>query len=379
MRLKALALGLMTVSGTSVAAPDSTQTLQQALKQVPQVVLSAPEAIQISFLDVQALRGLEKTGPTADAMRRLSIAQAITPLQSIGHGLDKWSDSAHIPFDELSYFAGFGQSPSNVTYWGLKDKQAAAKFVDRLKQAEFKPVESDVAGLLANGEPNKPDLTKATGQQPWRGTMGMPTFVLPLDTALVQAAGPTGMKTLSQTAPSVADSEIVAAAVAGLKEAVPSEGGRIVQAAVISPVFGLQGVDPAKVLSGSPGDLDSAKQNLQAAAASSGRGIPPYFGGIIADVQVKDVPAVVISLSYADCAAAQQAVDGVGAAWKQGMAATVQADVKGHTVQAGKMCAAVVSLTAPKAENVGNPILSQIMNRYMQRDASVLQIGSSQQ
>lgn len=378
MRLKALALGLMTVCGTSVAAPDSTQTLQQALKQVPQSVLTAPQAIQISFLDVQAWRGLEKAGPTADAMRRLSIAQAITPLQSIGFGLDKWSANAHIPFDELSYFAGFGQSPSNVTYWGLKDKPSAAKFADRLKQAEFKPFDGDVAGLLANGEPNKPDMTKATGQQPWRGTMGMPTFVLPLDTALVQAAGPTGMKALSQTTPSVADSEIVAAAVSGLKDAMPSDGGRIVQAAVISPVFGLQGVDPAKVLSGSPGDLDGAKQRLQAAAASSGRGIPPYFAGIIADVQVKDVPAVVISLSYADCAAAKQAVDGVGAAWKQGMADAVQADVKGRTVQAGKLCAAVVSLTAPKAENAGNPILSQIMNRYMQRDASILQIGSSQ-
>ena len=67
MRLKALAFGLMTVCGTSLAAQDSTQTLQQALKQVPQVVLSAPEAIQISFLDVQAWRGLEKDGPTADA------------------------------------------------------------------------------------------------------------------------------------------------------------------------------------------------------------------------------------------------------------------------------------------------------------------------
>jgi len=368
----------MTVWGASVAAQDSTQTLQHALKQVPQVVLSAPEAIQISFLDVQAWRDLEKAGPSADAMRRLSISQAITPLQSIGFGLDKWSANAHIPFDELSYFAGFGQSPSNVTYWGLKDKPSAAKFADRLKQAGFKPVDGDVAGLLANGEPNKPDMTKATGQQPWRGTMGMPTFVLPLDTALVQAAGPTGMKTLSQTAPSVADSEIVGAAVTGLKDAVPSDGGRIVQAAVISSVFGLQGVDPAKVLSGSPGDLESAKQKLQAAAAASGRGIPPYFAGIIADVQVKDVPAVVISLSYADCAGAQQAVDGVGAAWKQGMAATVQADVKGRTVQAGKLCAAVVTLTAAKAENAGNPILSQIMNRYMQRDASVLQIGTSQ-
>ncbi len=350
----------------------------QALKQVPQSVLTAPDAIQIFFLDVQAWRALEKTGPSADGMRRLSIAQAITPLQSIGYGLAKWSDSAKIPFDELSYFAGFGQSPGNVTYWGLKDKDAAAKLADRLKQGDFKTVNGDVAGLMANGEPNKPDMTKATGQDPWRGTMGTPTFVLPLDAALVQASSPAGMKALAQTTPSVADSERVTAAVAGLKEAVPSGSGQIVQAAIVSPVFGLQAVDPAKVLSSSPGDMEAAKQKLQALAATSGRGIPPYFGGIIADVQVKNAPAVVISLSYADCSTAKQAVDGIGAAWKQGMASAVQADVSGRTVQAGKLCVAVVSIAAPKAENAGNPILAQIMNRYMQRDATVLQIGSSQ-
>lgn len=379
MRSTALALGLAAVCGTSVAAPDSTQTLQQALKQVPQVVLTAPEAMQIFFLDVQAWRGLEKSGPTPDGMRRLSIAQAITPLQSIGYGLDKWSGNAKIPFDELSYFAGFGQPPGNVTYWGLKDRQSADKLVDRLKQADFKAVNGDVAGLMANGEANKPDMTKASGQDPWRGTMGMPTFVLPLDAALVQAPAAAGMKVLAKPSPSVADSEIVAAAVAGLKEAVPSDGARIVQAAIISPVLGLQGVDPAKVLSGSPGDMEAAKQKLQAIAESNGRGIPPYFAGVIADVQRKNAPAVVISLSYADCAAAQQAVDGVGAAWKQSMAGAVQAEVSGRTVQAGKLCAAVVSLTAPQADkpaNPANPILTQIMNRYMQRDFTVLQIGA---
>jgi len=108
MRLKALALGLMTICGTSVAAQDSTQTLQRALKQVPQLVMTAPEAMQFVFLDVQAWRSLEKAGPSADGMRRLSIAQAITPLQSMGYGLDKWAESAHISLDELSYFGGFG-------------------------------------------------------------------------------------------------------------------------------------------------------------------------------------------------------------------------------------------------------------------------------
>ncbi|MGE8639190.1 MAG: hypothetical protein ACN6PR_11135, partial [Achromobacter sp.] len=79
----------------------------------------------------------------------------------------------------------------------------------------------------------------------------------------------------------------------------------------------------------------------------------------------------------ADCATAKQAVDGIGAAWKESMAASVAATVSGRTVQAGSLCAAVVSLVAPKAENAGNPILSQVMNRYMQRDFKVLQIGAS--
>lgn len=377
MRLKTLALCLMAGWGASASAQDSTQTLQQALKQIPQGVLAAPEAMQVFFVDVQVWRRLEQAGPSADGMRRLSFAQWIGPLQSIGYGLDPWSANAKIPFDELSYFAGFGRAPGNVTYWGLKDRQAANKFVDRLKQADFATVNGDVAGLIANGEANKPDMTKAGGRDPWRGTMGNASFVLPLDAALVQASAATGMQALGQPKPSVADSEIVAASIAGLKEAVPAGDGRIVQAAIISPVLGLQAVDPSKVISSAPGeDMETAKQKLKALAESSGRGIPPYFAGVIADAQITDVPAVVISLSYADCSTAKQAVDGLGAAWKQSMASAVQAEVSGRTVQAGKLCAAVVSVTAPKAENVGNPILAQIMNRYMQRDFTVLQIGS---
>ncbi len=377
MRLKALALCLMAGWGTSAAAQDSTQTLQQALRQIPQAVLTAPEAMQVFFMDVQAWRGLEQAGPSADGMRRLGIAQSISPLQSIGYGLDPWSDSAKVRFDELSYFAGFGQAPGNVAYWGLKDRQAADKLVDRLKQAGFAAVNGDVAGLIANGEANKPDMTKANGRDPWRGTMGSASFVLPLDAALVQASAPTGMKMLGQPKPSVADSEIVAASLTGLKEAVPAANGQIVQAAIISPVLGLQAADPSKVISSSPGDMETAKQKLKALAESSGRGIPPYFAGVIADAQIKSVPAVVISLSYADCATAKVAVDGVAAAWQQSMASAVQAEVSGRTVQAGKLCAAVVSVTAPKAENAGNPILAQLMNRYMRREFTVLQIGSS--
>lgn len=377
MRLKVLALCLLAGFGTSAAAQDSTQSLQHALKQIPQGVLASPEAMQVFFMDVQAWRGLEKAGPSAEGMRRLAFAPFIRPLESIGFGLDQWSLNAKVSFDDVSYFAGFGQAPANISYWGLKDKQAVDKLVAGLKQGDFAAVDGDVPGLIANGAAGAMDMKKANQKDPWRGMMGKTSFALPLDTALIQASSAAGMKILAQPTPSVADSEVVAASVAGLREGVPAGRGHIVQAAVISPVIGLTAVDPAKVLLSSGGDIEIAKQNMKAAVDANSRGIPPYFSGIIADAQVDNVPAVVVSLSYADCATAKQAVDGIGAAWRESMAGAVQAKVSGRTVEAGKLCAAVVSLTSPKAENAGNPILAQVMNRYMQREFTLLQIGAA--
>lgn len=378
MRLKALALCVMAGFAASAAAQDSTQTLQQALKQIPQVILTSTDPMQVFFVDVQAWRGLETSGPSAEGMRRLSMAMGISPLASIGYGLDQWSTNAKVPFDELSYFAAFGREPGNITYWGLKDKQAVGRFVDRLKQGDFVAVDAGgVAGVLANGAAHQNDLKKGNPRDPWRGYMGKTSFVMPLDAVLIQAPAPDGMKILSQPAPSVADSEVVAASLAGLKEAVPADRGQIVQAALISPVLGLSAVDPAKVLLSPRADAETMKENFKAAAAANARGIPPYFGGVLADVQVDKAPAVVMSLSYADCATARQAVDGIDAAWKESMAGAVQAKFSGRTVEAGKLCAAVVSLVSPTVGSAGNPILSQVMDSYMRREFTLLQIGAA--
>ena len=59
------------------------------------------------------------------------------------------------------------------------------------------------------------------------------------------------------------------------------------------------------------------------------------------------------------------------------MAGAVQASFAGRAVEAGKLCAAVVSLVAPKAGNAGNPILSQVMSRYLRREFTLLQIGAA--
>ena len=377
MRLKAIALCLMAGFCTSAVAQDSTHVLEQALKQIPQKTLSNAEAMQIFFLDTQAWRGLEKAGPTADGMRRLVFAQSIRPLESIGYGLDAWSEKAKISFGALSYFAAFGQAPGNVTYWGLPNEQAGQALIKALKDTDFKDVAGDVSGLVANGEANKLDFTKANAGNPWRGATGASSFVLPLNAALVQASSPSDMKELAQPNPSVADSEIIVAALDGLKDAVPAGSGQIVQAAIISPIFGLQDVDPAKILTASPDDIETLKQNFKNAVEANSRGIPPYFAGFIADAQIDNAPAVVISLSYPDCSTAEQAVQGVVASWKETVAGSVEGNVSGHTVPAEKLCAGVVSIVASKAETAANPILSNIMTRYLQRDFTVLRIGSS--
>nr|WP_275300553.1 hypothetical protein [Achromobacter xylosoxidans] len=378
MRLKAFAICAMAGFATSAAAQDSTQTLHQALKQIPESILTTPDAMQVFFVDVQAWRGLEKSGPSADGMRRLAMAAWISPLEAIGYGLEPWSTNAKVPFGELSYFAAFGRPSGNITYWGLKDKQAVGRFVDRLKQADFAEVDAGgVAGVLANGAAGQMDIKKANPRDPWRGAMGKASFVMPLGAALIQAPAPDGMKILSQPSPSVADSEVVATSLTGLKQAVPAGRGQIVQAAVISPVLGLAAVDPAKVVLSPRADAKAVEGNFREAAAASARGIPPYFGGVLADVQIDKAPAVVISLSYADCATAKQAVDGIDAAWKESMTGAVQATFSGRAVEAGKLCAAVVSLVSPTADHAGNPILSQVMDRYMRRELTLLQIGAA--
>lgn len=74
---------------------------------------------------------------------------------------------------------------------------------------------------------------------------------------------------------------------------------------------------------------------------------------------------------------ADQAVKGIEAAWKETVSGAVEGEISGRSVQAGKLCAAVVRVVAPKAESAANPILINVMRRYLQRNFTVLQIGTT--
>ncbi|MGW6780690.1 hypothetical protein ACWF50_22040 [Brucella pseudogrignonensis] len=376
MRITLCAIGLMMGFTSSTFAQDSTATLQQALAQIPQTALARPQAMQIVFVDIKAWRGLDQAAPSADAMRRLALVQQITALQPIGYGLDEWSSHAKIAFDDVAYFAAFGETPTSVTYWGLKDQASATQLLEKLKKSDFVGVDPTVPGLVANGEAGKMDLSKANAKDPWRGAMGMARFVLPLGHTLVETPAADAIKQLAQPNPSAAESEVMRTAIAGLDQAIAAGEGTIVQAAVISPVFGAGAIDPEKLLAAAALDADAAGKRLEAMVKEQGRGVPPYLAGVIADAQIKAAPAVAISLAYPDCQTADKAREAIKSAWAE-MAAAQKASFAGESVKVDKLCAAVVTLTAAKADNAGNPVLSEIMDRHIQRDLPLLRIGTS--
>ncbi|WP_079210830.1 hypothetical protein [Brucella pituitosa] len=376
MRMTVCALGLMMGFTSSALALNSTENLQQALAQIPQTALSNPDAMQILFVDIKAWRGLDEAAPSADAMRRLTLVQQIPALQPIGYGLDEWSSHAKIAFDDVAYFAAFGQAPGTVTYWGLKDQASVAQLLESLKSSDFVAGDPAIPGLLQNGEAGKMDLSKANAKDPWRGTMGTARFVLPLGQALVDTASAEAIKQLAQPSPSVAENDVILTAIAGLNHAMAPDEGALVQAAVISPILGAEGIDPEKLLAAAALDHDAAQKQFEALVKEQGRGLPPYLAGIIADAQIKAAPAVAIALAYPDCQTADKALAAIKSAWGE-MKAAQNAQFSGESLAADKLCAAVVTLTAAKADNASNPLLSEIMDRYMQRDLPLLRIGTS--
>lgn len=372
MRLIAFSLALLAGTTVSAMAQDSTHTLRQALGGMPEMLLTNPEPMQIFFLDVQAWRGLGDGTPDTDAIMRLNIARNIAPLDVLNYqGLENWDEKAGVPLSDISYFAGFGTPPSMVAYWGFEDAAGTERLMDALKSRDFVPVDGPIAGVFGNGEPYHQNLQAREPDNPWRGPLGRAHFVLPLGNAVIQAPAPEAMAALTNIDASVADNAVVSSALDGLAGTVGVDEGRIVQAMVISPAFGLEAFDPASVLAAQT--IDEARSALEAAAEQSAEGIPPFFGGLVADVQVNNRPAVAVSLAYADCQTADQAVALLETRWTENMKTT--AEISGQSVaNDGSYCAAVVTFGGAE-EDRANPLLREMLDAFMGRHFNLLQIG----
>ncbi|MBN4098474.1 hypothetical protein JX003_30180 (plasmid) [Methylobacterium sp. OT2] len=352
-------------------AAQAASTLEAALRAVPDSVLATPDPMPIVFMDVQAL-SRAAGGALSDAgLRRMAFAQSIRPLNALSYGgAQTWTEKAGIPFEDISYFAAFGQPPARVTHWGLATKAAADTLVAKLKDRNFRPV-STAPRILANGEPRALNLRARQPTDPWSGPMGETSAILAIDRVVAQASAAADLETRVGVGRSAADHEAVATSLTGLAAADERDPGAILQAAVVTPLMGITPDDPAALLSATT-DLAAQRKAIEDQRERGRDGVPAYAGGIVADYQGKNGPALLVSLAYPDCRTADRAVSALKARWRAGMAPA--ASVDGRSVESPQRgCAAV--LRVDRAAGANTPF-GEFLGTSLQRGFNVLQIGS---
>ena len=375
MRLCAIATTLLlTASPQALAA--ATDTLAEALDRLPAMILTNPAAEHAYFLDVTVQQRLVAEAAPAnayEAMLRMEAAGMLHPVAAIHQGgIAPWEEKGGIALSQVRYFTGFGDYPYIVNIWGLESAETAQGVLDMLAARDFAPVGGDA--VLGNGEPMKSDVAARDPSNPWRGQIGQATFVAGRDETLIQANVPEAVEAALRMPRDAARNPVVATTLAGLDAALGE--GSIVQGMLISPAFGLGAVDPAGFLLPGPGNMDEIRAQFEARMAEAQKGIPPYLGGFVADVQ-RDRPGAAFALTFGDCATAETAAGLIEARWTQSMAEKAPGTLESVVTEGvDGLCAAVVTVTAAES-GLRNPVFEQVMNAYYQRQFTVLQIGET--
>jgi hypothetical protein len=344
--------------------------LKDALGKFPQVIVTNPEPVQAYFVNMEALQAIGKEigSERGYAEQRLDFAMidALKPL-AVG-GVETWQGNSGIGLAQVRYFAGMGVPPQTVSVWGLDSEQTATGLVKSLSEADFEPVGSN--GVVGNGQPMAPNMQARAIGNPWRDQLGRATFVGQSGAALVQSGMPAAVETFLRKDDAASDHPVVATSLVSL------DAIAVVQAMLISPAFGLQSADPGSIAVSGSTDIDEVRSELEAAMDKAGQGIPPYFGGIIADVQ-NDQPELVISLVYADCEIAETAARMVEQRFADAMTNSGPAMYETSTSEGvDGLCAAVVAVTAEDVQGAAaNPYAKTLFAKFMRREFDVLQIG----
>ncbi|WP_439816590.1 hypothetical protein [Zavarzinia sp. CC-PAN008] len=377
-RVLAAALLALSALGNAPARADEAQAtaaLRAAFAQLPDAAFHRNDAEQAWFVDMQPIAQASGEART-EAVRRMVLGSSLPPLDALRMvGPDAWAAAGAPPLSDIRHVAGFGQPPIPVTVWTMRDAAAAAAVLDGLEDGDFEPVPGR-AGMLSNGAPMEVNLTRRQPASPWRGLLGRSYFVAANGAAIIQAPGPEPVAALLDLGEParLTSNVLVTAALDGLDTA--AAGAEIRQAMLVSPTIGTGGLDPAAML-GAGGDMDTLRAKLEAAQAKAARGVPPFFSGLVADVQTGPHPGMAVSLVYADCATAEQAAARLAEAWTEAFATITPGTAKVATAPSGTLCAAAVTITAQDASGNSNPLFLRVYDGHVSRQANIFQIAST--
>jgi len=372
MRSSVIAAGLLLATASPVLA-QNIDTLRDGLGHLPATLLAGQTGDVAYFLDMEALKGLaERDSSVRPQLRAMPIVEVLA-LDSIFRAEPaEWEGKAGTSIDKIRYFTGYGRPPNSVSNWGLVDADAANDMIAALKAAGFE--DAGVSGVVGNGEPQRFDLSARDPSDPWRTSVGAAQFAAAMGSNVVQAQTPQAAAVAAGKQPSLGDNPIVATALAGLDQA--AGNSQVVQAVVISPLFGMAGLDPQAMLAPSA-DIEETKKRLEEQMAALGQGIPPYLGGIIADLQ-GDSPGAAVSLVYPDCMSTKAAADAIVARWADKADVAIDRPTTDTAEGSDGLCAAVVSAFVESDTPEQNPAYRALIEPYLRNEAGILQIGESQ-
>lgn len=368
MRRTVIAASLFLTASAPVLA-QNLEALRDGLNHLPATIFFGAQGDVAYFVDMEALVQ-DSDGP---AFRRVLVGADMIPLQSLSMAEPaEWESKAGTTTDKVRYFTAFGRPPDGHTFWGLTDEAAAAEMIDTLETLGFETAGS--AGVVGNGEPQRFAPDKRDSTDPWRTMVGAAQFAAAKGNNVVQTQTPQAAMIAASEQPSLTDNAIVQTALNGLEAA--AGDSRVVQAVVISPLFGVANLDPATLL-GPSADMEETRQKLQAQIDELGAGIPPYLGGIVADLEA-DQSGVGIALAYPDCAIAGAAADTIAERWGELADGTAQGQIITGTAEGLEgLCAATVTVSVDADGGMQNPAYRTVLDAYMRRGPSVLQIGAS--
>lgn len=368
MRRSVLAASLLLTTSASTLA-GNLDALRDSLDHLPATIFVQEHGDLAYFVDVQALTALAQSNDGQMPGTRLMLGADMNGLETLLRSeRSDWEAKSGTSLDQLRYFTSYGRPPNGVSIWGLSDEAAASDLIASLETQGFEPFGE--TGVVGNGEPMAAALDMRDPTDPWRTRIGAAQFAALKGSTVVQTGTPQSAMLVAVDQPAIGQNEIVQMAVAGLGEAVGE--GSIMQAVVISPFFGMAGLDPAAFISPSASVEEMREQAEQQMAALS-EGIPPYLGGIIADVQ-HDSPGATIALAYPDCAMAEQAAEAVAQRWEE----TSGGNITTGTVEGESgLCAATINAITSADAPEHNPSYRSLIEPFVRGEPGPLQIGES--
>ncbi len=364
----------------SAALADSA--FRAGLAQIPAGAFeeAASFPLPIYLADPQALAALSGGDLAAQEIRMRAVYPIGAGFWEVWRqtGAGAWRETTGTALEDLSFVAVMGQPPLVVSVLGMETPEAVQGLLAKLAERKgFEPVEG-LEDALINGEPMKQDFGRRNPADPWRGSIGQAVAVGGKGAALIHAPTPEAIGFLRAMERSALETPALATALAGL-ESVAGEGEAL-QALSFTPVLGLEaGFDPAELLlRARPGqDMAALRAEIEARMAETARGLPPYFGGLLADAQIQGRPALVVSLAYPDCATAQAAAERSAGLWRVELPEPAAEISASHAEGVEGLCAAVILGLGEAQEDLQNPLASAALNRILRRDGlPMLRIGA---